>query len=131
MLLLQVTRNTLAKFVQEDLTGKNFMLQKEFSLTHNTLVETADDLQDIPGIGSANEDLLQKEGISTPKQLLGKFLLLKDPELSTQEHCDSFYQWLIDEVGIRAHATTIVRSIGLKVSILIAGVYSEDEDEDE
>ena len=86
----------------------------------------ADDLEDVPGIGPANKECLEEYGIKTPKQLLGQFLLLKDPDLTIQEHCDEMFHWLTREAGVRAAKATIIRSLGQKASTMIPGIYDEE-----
>eukprot|EP01138_Halocafeteria_seosinensis_P008145 gb/GECG01008325.1/.p1 GENE.gb/GECG01008325.1/~~gb/GECG01008325.1/.p1 ORF type:complete len:129 (+),score=14.30 gb/GECG01008325.1/:1-387(+) len=100
-----VSQSTLSTFIQKDLS---------------------DDLIDVPGIGPKGKEALENYGIRTPKQLIGQFLLLKDPDLSIQEHCDAMFHWLTDGPGVKAAKSTVVRSLGLKVSTMIPGIYDEE-----
>lgn len=66
-----------------------------------------------------------------------KFLMLKGPDsddnkVESMEHCEKFWFWLQDK-GISAHRSAIVKAIALKVNGLLPGVYDPDlydDDED-
>lgn len=70
------------------------------TLTHTTQVDA--DLKTVPGVGPKAKELLEAAGVENTYQLIGKFLTLKGSKLTTQQHCDAFYEWIV-EVGIRAH----------------------------
>ena len=66
-----------------------------------------------------------------------KFLMLKGPDsddnkVESMEHCEKFWFWLQDK-GISAHRSAIVKAIALKVNGLLPGVYDPDlyDDDDE
>mmetsp|Transcript_10907 Transcript_10907/g.23689 ORF Transcript_10907/g.23689 Transcript_10907/m.23689 type:complete len:93 (-) Transcript_10907:109-387(-) len=76
------------------------------------------------------------------RYLLGaikQFLMLRGPDsddnkVESMEHCEKFWYWLQDK-GISAHRSAIVKAIALKVNGLLPGVYDadlyDDEDDDE
>lgn len=123
---------------------------KRSRVNDNTMMDfirgtVSGDITDVPGIGPAAAlKLAAGEGddkITNTYQLIGKFLLLKGPDSSdgdnkveSMEHCEKFWFWLQDK-GIAAHRSAIVKAIALKVNGLLPGVYDpdlyEDEDEDE
>ena len=66
-----------------------------------------------------------------------KFLMLKGPDsednkVESMEHCEKFWYWLQDK-GISAHRSAIVKAVALKVNGLLPGVYDPDlyDDDDE
>ena len=64
-----------------------------------------------------------------------QFLMLKGPDdgenkVESMEHCEKFWYWLQDK-GISAHRSAIVKAIALKVNGLLPGVYDPDLYEDD
>ena len=65
-----------------------------------------------------------------------QFLMLKGPDsddnkVESMEHCEKFWYWLQDK-GISAHRSAIVKAIAMKVNGLLPGVYDPDlYDDDE
>ena len=67
-----------------------------------------------------------------------QFLMLKGPDtddnkVESMEHCEKFWYWLQDK-GISAHRSAIVKAIAMKVNGLLPGVYDADlydDDDDE
>ena len=101
------------------------------------------EITEVPGIGPAAAKKLANgenvdEKVTNTYQLIGKFLMLKGPDIDdnkveSMEHCEKFWYWLQDK-GISAHRSAIVKAIALKVNGLLPGVYDPDlydEDEDE
>jgi hypothetical protein len=76
--------------------------------------------------GPAAEEKLSHEGITTPFQLLGKYLSLRTKDMSVQEHCDAFFNW-IAEVGINHQRHTIVRCIAEKANSMMPGLFNAAE----
>jgi len=98
-------------------------------------------LDQVPGVGAAAIKKLAQidEPITNTYQLIGKFLMLKGPDgeghkVGTVEHADKFW-FFLQEVGITAHRSAIVKAIAEKVNMLMPGVYEasvfEDDDDDE
>lgn len=67
--------------------------------------------------------------------------MLKGPEtdehkVDSIEHCEKFWYWL-QEKGISAHRSAIVKAIAMKVNGMLPGVYDplaygdDDDDDDE
>ena len=66
--------------------------------------------------------------------------MLKGPDteentVQSMEHCEKFWYWLQDK-GISAHRSAIVKAIATKVNGLLPGVYDataygDDDDEDD
>lgn len=83
-----VRAETVVKFVQLDLQFE--------------------DIQCVPGVGPALAQDLTNAGISTPIQLLGKFLSLCS--IDEDDVCNAFYNF-IKEINARANAHTVTFSI--------------------
>lgn len=86
-----------------------------------------EDLQQVPGIGPATKAQLavgtdKEEGIFTTFELLGKFLMLKGPNVSPVEHCDRFWFWLKSK-GISGHRSAIVQAVAERIDTMMPGVY--------
>jgi hypothetical protein len=77
--------------------------------------------------GDESAATLTARGINSAYQLLGYFLMLRGREMTTQAHCDRFYRWLRNEVGLRSNCHTIVRCIGERANTMFAGIYREDD----
>ena len=100
----QVSSDRLAEFLQTDVV---------------------EDITSVPGIGpvavarlaSASEE---DAGCRTTHQLIGKFLSLREPGMTTQEHLDAFWFWL-QAKGITAHRSGIVHAVSEKVDTWIPG----------
>jgi hypothetical protein len=88
------------------------------------------DLQEVPGIGPANEKLLKDAGIQNTYQLIGKYLEMKRSENGTligaQKHCDDFWKYL-QGIGVRSYRSGIILSLGEKVNTLLPGLYDASE----
>ena len=100
----QVSEDQLAKFLAEDVH---------------------EDITSVPGIGPAAAKKLaeQVEGdspIQTTYQLIGKFLSLRGPGMSTQEHCDAFWNYLSLR-GVNSHRSGIVHAIAEKTDLAFPG----------
>ena len=122
ILLYAVNDDTMMDFIRGSVTGE---------------------ITEVPGIGPAAAKKLANgenvdEKVTNTYQLIGKFLMLKGPDIDdnkveSMEHCEKFWYWLQDK-GISAHRSAIVKAIALKVNGLLPGVYDPDlydEDEDE
>ena len=80
----------------------------------------------MPGVGPKTAEVLAKEGVYTPHQLLGKFLCLKGPGVGVKAHCDAFYLWL-KEIGVVANRSTIIMACAEKANVWVPGLYSAEE----
>jgi len=49
----------------------------------------------------------------------------EDNKVESLEHCEKFWYWLQDK-GISAHRSAIVKAIAMKVNGLLPGVYDPD-----
>jgi hypothetical protein len=103
----QVSADALAKFLAADLS---------------------ENITTVPGIGPKAAQVLavataEDSGVRTTFQLIGKFLCLRGPGMSTQEHCDAFWNYLKLK-GVDSHRSGIVHAIAEKVNIMIPGIYS-------
>jgi len=122
---------------------------KRSRVNDNTMMDfirgtVSGNIQDVPGIGpAAAKKLAAGEGdekVTNTYQLIGKFLMLKGPDseenkVGSMEHCEKFWYWLQDK-GISAHRSAIVKAVAMKVNGLLPGVYDPDlydgeSDEDE
>mmetsp|Transcript_14455 Transcript_14455/g.17574 ORF Transcript_14455/g.17574 Transcript_14455/m.17574 type:complete len:136 (+) Transcript_14455:92-499(+) len=94
------------------------------------------DLSEVPGIGPAAIKKLKDaeeddDKITNTFQLIGKFLMLKGPDedgnkVETREHMEKFWYYL-QEKGISAHRSGIVRCIAEKVNGMMPGIYDASE----
>mmetsp|Transcript_28122 Transcript_28122/g.94727 ORF Transcript_28122/g.94727 Transcript_28122/m.94727 type:complete len:123 (+) Transcript_28122:65-433(+) len=108
--------------------GYNF---KKTTIQENKLadwlrVPVTSDLQQIPGIGPANEIKL-KDGtgddvVETCHQLIGKFLSFKGTGVTSKEHCDAFYYWL-QAKGVNSGRNNVVLAIAEKTELFFPGTY--------
>ena len=105
----QVSGETLADFLRQPIT---------------------ESITDVPGICPAAAKKLAKVGITTCHQLIGKFLSFKGKDVSVQEHCDAFWDFL-NETGISSHRSGVVQAVAERVNILIPGTYVEGDDDEE
>ena len=98
------------------------------------------DLNEVPGIGPAAVKKLAEsdEGvdrITNTFQLFGKFLMLKGPGhddeimVSTVEHTEKFWVFLQNR-GITAHRSAIVRAIAEKSATFFNGIYDANDYDD-
>jgi len=102
----QVSEDALAKFLAEDVR---------------------EDITSVPGIGPAAAKALarsdaQDSAVLTTYQLFGKFLSLRAPGMTTEEHCDAFWNYLALK-GINSHRSGIVLAVAEKVDLAFPGVY--------
>ena len=89
--------------------------------------ETREDITSVPGIGLVAAamlatDLDTEPGVTTTYQLIGMFLLMRKPGMTSQEHCDAFWNWLRLK-GVSSHRAGIVHCVAEKVSVWMPGVY--------
>jgi hypothetical protein len=77
-----------------------------------------DDVGIVPGVGPVTAGILKRKssnppiGVHSVAQLLGKFLTLRKPNLTPQQHCDAFALWLAD-IGVNSRS---IHNIVLVVS---------------
>mmetsp|Transcript_42128 Transcript_42128/g.61793 ORF Transcript_42128/g.61793 Transcript_42128/m.61793 type:complete len:136 (+) Transcript_42128:109-516(+) len=103
------------------------------------------ELTEVPGIGPAAAKKLaagddESEMVTNTFQLFGKFLSLKGPDdeeekVESMEHMEKFWYWLQNK-GITAHRSAIVKAIAEKMNGMMPGIYDasaygEDEDDDD
>lgn len=100
----QVSANTLAKFLKGEID---------------------EDIQSVPGIGPKAAELLAggTDPVKTTYQLIGIFLLLRGEGMTSEEHCQAFYDWLSEIKGITAYRSGIVVAIAERVNLMIPGIY--------
>ena len=89
----------------------------------------------VPGIGPKAVELLGKavEGdsaVETTYQLIGKFLQLKNKDMTVQAHMDAFWFYLAGR-GINSHRFGIVDAIARKVDVMNPGIAEYDKAEGE
>ena len=106
--------------------------------------QTDPDLNTVPGIGPAAVKILKEldNPITNTYQLFGQFLMMKGPgpsddaiEVDPIEHTEAFWYWL-QNIGIKAHRSAIVKAIAEKSATFFAGIYDanaydDEDDEDE
>ena len=69
-----------------------------------------EDLESIPGVGPACADVLHKNEMETPVQVLAKFLSFATSDRTQEDMCQAFYEYL-KSLNIRGNVHTIVFSI--------------------
>lgn len=92
--------------------------------------EIREDIEAVPGVGPAAKGKLAKAGVDNTYQLIGKFLMLKGTDMSVQEHCDAFLQFIIDS-GISHYRHGIVLAVAEKVNTMIPGIFDVHDLDDE
>jgi hypothetical protein len=80
------------------------------------------DLSLIPGVGPRNTEIFNENGIRNAFNLIGKFLIMFNEELTTQKNCDAFCQWLVDLGVSGAYINSITRLVVEKVYVLMPGM---------
>lgn len=109
----RVSDDTLVDFLRAQLTG---------------------DLTEIPGIGPAAVEKLAEgdadEQVTNSFQLVGKFLLLKGPDVDghkveSVEHMDRFWHWLASR-GVSSYRSGIVNAVAEKMNTMMPGIYDAD-----
>ncbi len=80
------------------------------------------DLKSVPGIGPAGEKLLVDAGITNTYQLIGKFLMCCSEKKTPQEICQTFYEFLAEEVKLSSYRAGVVTAIAEKVNTMVPGV---------
>lgn len=80
------------------------------------------DLLEVPGIQEDTKNKLNKKGIKTTFNLIGKFLSLNEPQFDNYDHCDKFYLWLFN-IGVTSYTVDIVKSISEKCNTIFPRMY--------
>jgi hypothetical protein len=81
----------------------------------------------VPGVGPAAckkfaEGMPDDPPVETTFQLIGKFLSLRGPGMTSREHCDAMWYWL-QAKGISSHRAGIVHCIAEKTNLMMPGIY--------
>jgi predicted flap endonuclease-1-like 5' DNA nuclease len=58
--------------------------------------EVSGNLDEVPGLGEKSVDKMATHGIMTTWQLFGKFLLLREADMTPLDHCEAFWSFLED-----------------------------------
>lgn len=85
-----------------------------------------DDVLSVPGLGVIAARNLKADGICCTTQLIGKFLTLKRPDCSIEEHVDLFYQYLLS-VRVGGLAPIITICIAEKANMMIPGIFDAEK----
>ena len=93
---------TLAKFLRSPVTG---------------------DLTEVPGIGPATAAKMKEAGVSTTYALFGKYLLMKQEDVASVEHCDRFFHWLESIGAPGGFRSSVVEAVARKMDITFPGIY--------
>ena len=84
-----------------------------------------ENLEDCPGIGPANADILRSHGVTTTFQLLALFLSLKGPRVGSVEICERFYQQLATG-KINAKRGEITQAVAMKLNNSFPGIWNPE-----
>ena len=108
--------DTLGEMPELEYTARNFDGSKSSS-TAETLVDflqgfnwNTTQLKDIPGIGPASVGKLQDGGIHSAQQLVGKYMGFVEPNASSADINNQFYDWF-KSVSPNANAHTVTFAI--------------------
>jgi hypothetical protein len=81
----------------------------------------------LPGLGPVGIQGLKAIGVTTTFALLGQFLILKDNDIGTVEHCDRFFYWLRDKAAIPPkYCHAVVEAVASKMDVTFPGIYDAD-----
>ena len=75
------------------------------------------DILEVPGIGEASAKALRVAGISTTFGLIGKYLSLKEEDISMIDHHEKFYFWLKSIGTAGGFRAGVVHSIPEKINL--------------
>ena len=97
------------------------------SVTSHTHIHTMS-LADIPGL---DEEVLRSciernTSIRSGVQLVGQFLLLREPGMTDLEHCNAFWRWL-RSLGVCTHTSRITSHVAMQASLAFPGVIGVPE----
>jgi hypothetical protein len=101
-------------------------------ITHSALIdfrrtEFIGDLLEIPGIGVETVLYFKKVGIYDTFQLIEKYLMFKEHNISRIEHAQNFYKWLM-LIGLsKKKSNNIVHAISTKMNVTFPGIYDPYE----
>jgi hypothetical protein len=98
----RVTEDALADFIKTPLSG---------------------DLLEVPGIGEKTVEILVAAGVVNTYQLIGKFITLKSMGESCKEHCQKFYDWLMEIEAPPSYRAGVTLAIAEKVNTWMPGLY--------
>jgi hypothetical protein len=112
----------------------SFNIQASSKLKDNTLAQfvsspVQDDLSYVPGLGGSGKiaESLRRNGITSTYQLIGKFLELRGPDMTSVENCNRFAEWLTLKGASGNSRNYIVRSIAEKCSSIMPGIFDVSE----
>lgn len=85
-------------------------------------------LADIPGLDEEEVrlNIERNTHIRSSLQLLGQFLLLREPGMTDLEHCNAFWRWL-RSLGVCTHTSRITSHVALQASVAFPGVIGVPE----
>ena len=85
------------------------------------------ELASIPGIKDKTVKILNNcpDKITTPHQLIGKFLMLKKLGMTEQQHCDAMWDWL-KTIGIDWHRSGIIKCLAAKINTFIPDTFPRE-----
>ena len=98
---------------------------KDDTLAQFVASQVSDDLSRVPGLGGAGKlaENLRKNGITSTFQLVGAFLELRAPDISSVENCNLFAEWLGSKGVVGGSRNYVVRSIAEKCASIMPGIF--------
>jgi len=87
-------------------------------------------LEKVPGIGPAHAKSLEKCKVkdqlhmNTGYSLVGVYLLLVEPGMTQQSHCDRFCKFLHDH-GVKGNIHTICSAVANRCAVIFPGIYDK------
>jgi predicted flap endonuclease-1-like 5' DNA nuclease len=78
--------------------------------------DVSGNLLEVPGIGDTSVEIMATCGITTTWQLFGKFLLVREADMTPLDHCDAFWDFLEDCETPPGYRSGVVAAIQEKLS---------------
>ena len=75
------------------------------------------------------EATLRTNGVTTQFSLLGKYLMMKQVDVTPKQHAEAFYTWLcsVTDAHGHGHVATVVHCVSEKMNITFPGIYDATE----
>ena len=107
-------------------TRNAFVLETNITELASVQESELPDMQ-IPGIKDKTVKILKNcpDKITTTHHLLVKFLMLKKPGMTEQQHCDAMWDWL-KTIGIDWHRSGIIKCLAAKINTFLPDAFPRE-----